>query len=216
MPARFRTRHTHGFERWAVSGCSPMLGHTVELTGVRKDGSEFPIEVSLSGWSTSHGNFITGTIRDLTERKRLQETTRRQELQLIQANKMTALGTLVSSVAHEINNPNQLVMTNCAIIGHAWDDAIEALDAYQREHGEFALAGLPYTEMRETLPLLTRDAHEGASRIMRIIADLKGFARPGAAIGAVVLLERSRSTRAALARALDPETHRSLPRRARR
>jgi PAS domain S-box-containing protein len=178
MPARYREAHTHGFERWATEGCSRMLGATIELTGARKDGSEFPIEVSLSSWSTSHGSYITGTIRDLTERKRLQETTRRQELQLIQANKMTALGTLVSGVAHEINNPNQLVMTNCAIVAQAWEDAVEFLDAYQHNRGEFSLAGLPYSEMRSTLPLLIRDAQDGALRIMQIIADLKGFARP--------------------------------------
>ena len=178
MPARYRMAHTSGFDRWAVSGSSCMLGATLELTGLHKDGREFPIAVSLSSWSTRHGQYITGTIRDLTEDKKLQEITRRQELQLIQANKMTALGTLVSGVAHEINNPNQLVMTNCRILAQAWDDAIEVLDACERDRGEFLLAGLPYDEMRSTLPLLIQDTRDGASRIMNIIADLKGFARP--------------------------------------
>ena len=89
--------------------------------------------------------YFTGIIRDLTERKRLEETTRQQEMQLIQANKMTALGTLVSGVAHEINNPNQLVLLNAQVLANAWADAIEVLDGYAQHEGGLTLAGLPLT-----------------------------------------------------------------------
>ena len=74
------------------------------------------MEVSFSTWSTDEGQYVTGMIRDLSARKQLEETTRQQELQLIQANKMTALGTLVSGVAHEINNPNQMVLMNANVL----------------------------------------------------------------------------------------------------
>lgn len=119
-------------------------------------------------------------IRDLSARKRLEETTRQQELQLIQANKMTALGTLVSGVAHEINNPNQLVLMNAGLLRDAWGDALEILDARQRERGEFSLAGLGYAEMRATIPTLLRELQDGARRVERIVRDLKDFARPSA------------------------------------
>ncbi|MBN2691913.1 MAG: PAS domain-containing protein [Burkholderiaceae bacterium] len=123
---------------------------------------------------------MAGSIGDITARKRLEQQTRQQELQLIQANKMTALGTLISGVAHEINNPNQLVLTNIRLLEEAWADAVEILDGHQQAHGEFLLAGLPYTEMRETIPVLMRDVHEGARHIERIINDLRDFARPSA------------------------------------
>ena len=177
-PARYHAAHLERFRQWSATGSSRLVGTTVESFGARKDGSEFPLEISLSTWSTAHDNYVTGIIRDLTAQKQLQETTRQQELQLIQANKMTALGTLVSSVAHEINNPNQVVLMNSRVLTQAWDDAVDNLDDYAQEHETFSLGGLPYSEMRRTVPTLIRDVHDGAQRIERIVDDLKHFSRP--------------------------------------
>jgi PAS domain S-box-containing protein len=178
MPTRYHLAYLKRFRQWSTTGSSRLVGTTVEFSGVRKDGSEFPLEISLSTWSTAHDNYVTGIIRDLTAQKQLQETTRQQELQLIQANKMTALGTLVSSVAHEINNPNQVVLMNSRVLAQAWDDAVGNLDDYAQEHGAFSLGGLPYSEMRRTVPMLVQDVHDGARRIERIVDDLKHFSRP--------------------------------------
>jgi PAS domain S-box-containing protein len=180
MPVRYHAAHVQRFTEWSATGASRLVGTTAEFVGVRKDGGEFPLEISLSTWSTARGHYVTGVIRDLTAQKQLQETTRQQRMQLIQANKMTALGTLVSGVAHEINNPNQVVLMNAGVLAKAWDDAVGILDTYERDNGAFTLGGLPYTEMRDTIPALVRDVHDGALRIERIIDDLKDFARPRA------------------------------------
>jgi PAS domain S-box-containing protein len=73
MPERYRERHRQGLERVRDTGVSPLLGQTVELHGLRKDGSEFPLELSLSRWQTDEGTFFTGIIRNITERKRAEE-----------------------------------------------------------------------------------------------------------------------------------------------
>ena len=180
VPPRDHAAHRARFARWASTGESGVANGTVEIAGLRKDGSEVPLEISVATWSTAEGTYVTAIARDLTARKQLEETTRQQELQLIQASKMTALGTLVSGVGHEINNPNQLVLMNTRILDEAWDDAIRVLDAHRDESGDFALAGLPYTEMRDAVPALVRDIRDGALRIQRIVGDLKDFARPSA------------------------------------
>jgi signal transduction histidine kinase len=64
------------------------------------------------------------------------------------------------------------------VLAEAWDDAVGILDEYEQESGAFSLGGLPYTEMRHTVPTLVREMHDGALRIERIIDDLKDFARP--------------------------------------
>jgi signal transduction histidine kinase len=103
---------------------------------------------------------------------------RRKETQLLQANKMTALGVLVSSVAHEINNPNQVVLTNSGVLANAWADVADVLDCRSDDTVPGTIAGLPYTEMRQTVPRLIREAEESARRIAAIVGDLKNFARP--------------------------------------
>jgi PAS domain S-box-containing protein len=178
IPERYHRAYEARFAAWAAAGTFPLAGQTVEFTGRRRDGSEFPLEISFSTWSTAQGHYVTGMVRDLSIRKRLEETTRQQELQLIQASKMTALGTLVSGVAHEINNPNQLVLMNATLLRSAWDDALPVLDAHRQEQGEFRLAGLAYAEMRANVPALLREVQDGARRIERIVRDLKDFARP--------------------------------------
>ena len=70
MPARFREAHQRGLERVTVTGESRMLGHPVELCGLRKDGTEFPLELSLAVWKTTEHTCFGGIIRDITQRKR--------------------------------------------------------------------------------------------------------------------------------------------------
>ena len=69
IPERFRKDHERGISRVVRTGKHKVIGHTVELYGLRKDGSEFPIELSLSAWKTESGQYFCGIIRDISQRK---------------------------------------------------------------------------------------------------------------------------------------------------
>ncbi|MEH6472555.1 MAG: transporter substrate-binding domain-containing protein, partial [Halopseudomonas sp.] len=100
-----------------------------------------------------------------------------QQQQLIQADKMTSLGVLVSGVAHEINNPSSLLLLNIPVLKEVYQDIEEILEAHYHQHGDFDMGGLGYTRMRDEIPPMLDDMLAGTHRIRRIVDDLRDFAR---------------------------------------
>lgn len=76
MPMRYREAHEMGIDRIRTSGHSSIIGKMLELQGLRKDGQEFPIELSLAGWKTNGRTYYSGIIRDITVRKESEQRLR--------------------------------------------------------------------------------------------------------------------------------------------
>jgi len=114
---------------------------------------------------------------EIAERKRAMEELSLRQRQLIQADKMTSLGILVSGVAHEINNPNGVIMLNVPLLQRAFADAQPILEQHFETHGDFTLGWLRYSRMRREIPELLNETLASAGRIKRIVEDLKNFAR---------------------------------------
>ncbi len=72
MPVRYRQQHEQGMARYLASRQPRIIGQTVEVMGLRHDGAEFPLELSIATWETAAGTFFTAIIRDATERKQVE------------------------------------------------------------------------------------------------------------------------------------------------
>ncbi len=73
IPERYRQRHQDGIRRVSSGGPSHVIGKTVELAALRKNGSEFPVELSLATWFLDDRRYYTGIIRDISERKQAEQ-----------------------------------------------------------------------------------------------------------------------------------------------
>jgi PAS domain S-box-containing protein len=121
MPEMMRKLHENGFKRYLATGKRHLNWQGVEVTAQRKDGQEFPVEVSFGELTSDGHKMFTGFIRDISERKQAEEKLRASErnLQLTQAelarvSRLTTMGELAASIAHEVNQPLTAVINNAS------------------------------------------------------------------------------------------------------
>ncbi len=100
MPESYRAKHKEGFDRFLKTGKAVIIGHTVEVECLKKDGTAFPVELSLSSEKNNGGWIFTAVIRDITERKGAQEREHTQNAAITKANsELTALYKVSSAIS---------------------------------------------------------------------------------------------------------------------
>jgi signal transduction histidine kinase len=108
-----------------------------------------------------------------TERKEIEE----QERLLQEMDKSSSLKSLVSCIAHEVNNPNHNIMQNISLLENGWPDIIAVLDKYYEAHGDFNIKNVQYSKVRDYLASLLEKILNSSRQIKDIIDDLRNFSQ---------------------------------------
>ena len=161
IPRRSREAHVVHRAGYMAAPRVRSMGRGLDLAGVKKDGTEFPVEVSLSFVETDDGIRAIAFVTDISERLAFQRAAR-------QADKLAALGTLSAGIAHEINNPIGIITSRVEVM---------LLEAEGEE--------LP-AELRKDLEVILRHAR----RVASITQGLLSFARQSSGVRAAVNLNR--------------------------
>jgi PAS domain S-box-containing protein len=116
VPPHHRAAHDAGLARYHRTGCPHVLGQRLEMEAMRADGSLFPCELSIHEVKAAGRVFFTAWLRDLTPMHQAQAELAHQRERLHQTEKMSALGSLLAGVAHELNNPLAVVVAQTTLL----------------------------------------------------------------------------------------------------
>jgi two-component system, LuxR family, sensor kinase FixL len=105
MPRPDATRHDNYIGRYRKTGERHIIGIGRIVTGQRKDGTSFPIHLSIGEMQSGSERYFTGFIRDLTEYQQTQARLHELQAELVHVSRLTAMGEMASALAHELNQP---------------------------------------------------------------------------------------------------------------
>jgi PAS domain S-box-containing protein len=114
MPEYLRKLHEDGFRRYSATGQRHINWQGTELVGVRKNGQEFPVEISFGELTKDGHRVFTGFIRDISERKQAQRAVQNAQAELARVSRLTTMGEFAASIAHEVNQPLTAVTNNAS------------------------------------------------------------------------------------------------------
>jgi PAS domain S-box-containing protein len=206
IPPSLREKHRHGFARYLATGEARVLGRRVEMTAVRADGSEFPVELAVTRIPLEGPPSFTGYLRDITERKRAEQELRRSQAFLAEAQHLSRIGSFSWRVTtDEITWSEQLyrifqidrdTQVTFELIGtriHPEDLSVfqEHIERSRRERNDVRL------EFRLQMP-------DGAVKYVHVAAHIRGDHEY---IGAVQDVTERRSSEHALSKARSDLAH---------
>jgi len=114
IPERYRAAHKNGLQRYVAGGEATVLGRRIEVFGMRKNGEEFPLELSIARVPGERLLFV-GFLRDLTERN----TLRQARAEVARMSQQMAMGQMAASIVQEINQPLAAITANAGA-GERW------------------------------------------------------------------------------------------------
>ena len=182
MPSPYREAHDGYLQRYYRTGERRIIGAGRVVVGERKDGSTFPMELSVGEMRMQGARFFTGFVRDLTERQ--QTEARLQELQseLVHVSRLTALGEMASALAHELNQPLSAIANylkgSGLLLGRDDPPRDKIADAVERAGNEALRAGEIIRRLREFVARGETERH--VESLPKLIEEASALALVGA------------------------------------
>lgn len=154
---------------------------SIEYRALCKDGSDIPMELRVTPLVDDNDDpvRIIGVSRDLRDRKAAEAREREREAQIQHADRLAVLGTIVSGVAHEINNPNHFMLMNAQAIRKIWKTVLPILSDYAADTPDFRVGAFHFDELRQQMTRAFENIQESSERITAIVNDLKDYGQPG-------------------------------------
>jgi two-component system sensor kinase FixL len=154
MPTPQREEHDGYIARYLATGEKRIIGIDRVVTGQRKDGSTFPMKLEVAEMRSGDRRFFTGFIRDLTERQTTERRLEELQSEMARLSRLTAMGEMASTLAHEINQPlsaiaNYLQGCGRLIKGVEHPDARKIQDALAETTNQTLRAGQIIRQLRE-------------------------------------------------------------------
>ena len=199
MPEEFARDHDTYISNHLQTKVPKAIGTQREVTGRRKDGSTFLLELSVSEMVVHGEQTFTGHVRDITMRKNAEagraelERALSRERELSQAQKLEALGTLAGGIAHEINTPVQFVSDNTRFLKSAFVDLSAVLEKHRNllqaatadnvlddavAEASAAVEAADMVSLAEDIPAAIHQSLEGLEQIAEIVKAIKEFSFP--------------------------------------
>jgi len=166
-------------QRFASRLAGGVVPRCYETRIVDKNGHIIPVEITgaRTFWQDGPANVVI--LRDISERKRAEELLHTQAQQLLRAEKLASIGALVAGVAHEVNNPNQVISMNAHFLSEGLPTLLTVAESDEELDESLKIAGLGYTEFLQAAESAVLEISSSTMRIDHIVGELKNFIRGG-------------------------------------
>lgn len=167
MPPPYGAEHDGYLARYLETGEARIIGVGREVTGRRKDGTTFPMRLSVGEFTVGDERFFTGIVHDLTEQKRAEE-------RALQAERLAAMGQMIAVLTHESRNLLQICRANLEMLELEIEDLPEAVRYAARIHTAQDRLTALFQELREfASPIhLDRESHDLGWLVGQVIDEL--------------------------------------------